>query len=312
MGGIFLRNFCIGNFRVVLLSSLSWILNVERVFARVKERIFLLYVFLFWASFLSAQEIRVSIEHLSTTTANLEETTAFYRDLLGFSLVEQKHTPLKTVQMQGAGVTLRLVEVHPSLKSERTLDPLLSHWAFQVKDLEFSQAILKKKKIPYQKKQVPAEAWKPSVTQLFFLDPAGNVLELLEEPSFVNHPFIPQEGNERIPIEKLHHITCAVLEKDLEDSAAFYQEIFSFERLPQPNFESQGIWLKNGECLFHLSPVKTSFLQHKGVWVFKVEEKEALKKTLEKKRLPFSIRSNGEQELVFLNDVSGHFLKVYE
>ena len=50
------------------------------------------------------------------------------------------------------------------------------------------------------------------------------------------------------------HITHAsVLATDLEESAAFYEDVFGMERVPAPNFpEVEVVWLRVGDLTLHL------------------------------------------------------------
>jgi catechol 2,3-dioxygenase-like lactoylglutathione lyase family enzyme len=48
----------------------------------------------------------------------------------------------------------------------------------------------------------------------------------------------------------LHHISLAV--RDLVVSAAFYEGIFNFRRLPRPDFGIAGVWFACGDRQVHL------------------------------------------------------------
>ena len=44
----------------------------------------------------------------------------------------------------------------------------------------------------------------------------------------------------------------SILAKDLEESVAFYEEIFGMERIPSPNFTTPVEWLRVGDLTLHL------------------------------------------------------------
>jgi catechol 2,3-dioxygenase-like lactoylglutathione lyase family enzyme len=48
----------------------------------------------------------------------------------------------------------------------------------------------------------------------------------------------------------LHHVS--ILTSDVERSAAFYRDVFGFERLPRPDFPVRGAWLGCGDRQVHL------------------------------------------------------------
>ena len=53
-----------------------------------------------------------------------------------------------------------------------------------------------------------------------------------------------------MPEFMLHHVS--ILTSDVERSAAFYREVFGFERLPRPDFPVRGAWLGCGDRQVHL------------------------------------------------------------
>ena len=48
-------------------------------------------------------------------------------------------------------------------------------------------------------------------------------------------------------VVQLHHV--ALLARDPEASASFYQSVFGLERLPRPPFKIEGVWLDAGRGL---------------------------------------------------------------
>lgn len=53
-----------------------------------------------------------------------------------------------------------------------------------------------------------------------------------------------------MPQAALNHVS--VLAKDLDESVAFYRDVFDMEPLPTPNFEVPVKWLQAGDCQLHL------------------------------------------------------------
>jgi catechol 2,3-dioxygenase-like lactoylglutathione lyase family enzyme len=66
----------------------------------------------------------------------------------------------------------------------------------------------------------------------------------------------------------------SVLAKDLDESAAFYEEVFGMERIPTPNFSVPVQWMRCGDLQLHLfkRDIDAADYYHFGVHVDDFEE----------------------------------------
>ncbi len=112
------------------------------------------------------------------TSAATEETAAFYRDVLGLAT-----TWRPDIGVPGTWFTVDDAQLHlvGSAPLPGVLDPRAHHVCFGTADLDAAVAELDARDVPY----VSAEQQHPGrvVRQVFFTDPAGNVIELQEDPS---------------------------------------------------------------------------------------------------------------------------------
>lgn len=125
----------------------------------------------------------VSFNHISREVRNLELSRKFYCDILGFVVIPRPPFDCEGFWLYGYGVSIHLIETRN--KRERTAVfkarinhfsnalPRVDHIAFITHDLDFIQGILDNGKV-YYKKENPV----PSIQQLFFFDPDGNVIEV--------------------------------------------------------------------------------------------------------------------------------------
>ena len=116
-----------------------------------------------------------SVHHIARTTRDLEASTAFYRDVLGFRPIVRPNFDFPGAWLYNYGVQIHLI-----VRSEKELPPTseiltrADHVAFHVEDTDPVERALKELDIPYRKNYVADT----EVTQLFCLDPDGNHIEI--------------------------------------------------------------------------------------------------------------------------------------
>jgi catechol 2,3-dioxygenase-like lactoylglutathione lyase family enzyme len=115
--------------------------------------------------------------------SSLERAVAFYRDLLGFSVLSQSRDGdgIRTILDAGAGHTLTLVTGAGLTRSSRwmpnDLQTGLRHVGFKARDVDATAARLKAAGVPFTLDPLDATG---GVRIAFFTDPDGTLLEIVQ------------------------------------------------------------------------------------------------------------------------------------
>lgn len=129
------------------------------------------------------------VHHISYVTHDLEASRCFYRDVLGFEEIERPEFSFPGAWLFNHGVQIHLIDPGdkpaPELNGVQTRQ---DHIAYKVTDIDAARARLEEFGIDYKATVVP----QTKVTQIFFLDPDGNHLELGNYPP--TPPVIDQGG----------------------------------------------------------------------------------------------------------------------
>jgi catechol 2,3-dioxygenase-like lactoylglutathione lyase family enzyme len=119
----------------------------------------------------------LGLDHINIATCRLEETRAFYMDVLGLSEGWRPDFPFRGHWLYSAGRPI----VHLQ-ESEREVTPsalsTLNHFAFQIADFDALLSELDQRGIPYQQISPPGTA----IRQAFLKDPNGAIVELNFRP----------------------------------------------------------------------------------------------------------------------------------
>lgn len=131
----------------------------------------------------------LAINHLARTTRHLEESKAFYRDLLGFHEIARPGFNFSGAWLYLHGLQIHLIvdESAPTDKGE--ISTRTDHLALHVDDVDSIEKTLQERGIPYRRNYVADR----DVTQLFFQDPDGHHVELAHYPPLADAPMILAE-----------------------------------------------------------------------------------------------------------------------
>lgn len=120
----------------------------------------------------------LSINHVARNTKHLEESRAFYRDILGFREIPRPKFNFAGAWLYNYGVQIHLIVDDSMPDSEGPISTRAEHLALQVNDLETAEKFLTERGIPFRKNYVPER----NVTQFFFHDPDGHHIEIGNYP----------------------------------------------------------------------------------------------------------------------------------
>jgi len=116
-----------------------------------------------------------SVNHITRVTHDLEASTAFYCDVLGFRPIWRPNFGFDGAWLFNCGVQIHLICAtgDPAIDAPET-SIRANHVAFHVADTDAVEELLRQKGIPYKINHVPGT----DVTQLFFQDPEGYHIEI--------------------------------------------------------------------------------------------------------------------------------------
>lgn len=134
--------------------------------------------------------------HVAMAVENLEESKAFYRDLLGFEIewekenytneqfakvVGLKDATAHVVMLKGYNTCIELFHYHSpegkKMPSKRQCDFGLTHFGFVVEDIENLYNVLLANGVTFN---CPPQITRPGACLTYMKDPEGNVIELVE------------------------------------------------------------------------------------------------------------------------------------
>jgi catechol 2,3-dioxygenase-like lactoylglutathione lyase family enzyme len=130
-----------------------------------------------------------AINHLARTTRHLEESRAFYRDILGFRELPRPNFSFPGAWLYGHGLQIHLIVDESAPKEKGEISTRTDHLALHVDDVAEAERRLTEHGVPFRRNYVPQR----DVTQLFFHDPDGHHIEIARYPVMEEAPMILRE-----------------------------------------------------------------------------------------------------------------------
>ncbi|MDP6444418.1 MAG: VOC family protein [Pirellulaceae bacterium] len=115
-----------------------------------------------------------SVNHIARVTHDLDASLAFYRDVLGFQQIWRPGFAFPGAWLFNYNVQIHLIATATGDPPTRDIGLRADHVAFHVRDTDEVERLLDEHNIKFRKNEVPDTG----VTQLFFLDPDGNHIEI--------------------------------------------------------------------------------------------------------------------------------------
>lgn len=119
-----------------------------------------------------------AINHVARNTRRLEETRAFYRDVLNFKEISRPNFNFGGAWLYNYGVQIHLIVDESAPNPEGEISTRAEHLALQCDELESAERLLNEHGIPFRKNYVAER----NVTQIFFRDPDGHHIEIGNYP----------------------------------------------------------------------------------------------------------------------------------
>lgn len=122
-----------------------------------------------------------SLHHVARVTRHLDESRAFYRDVLGFRELARPHLDFPGAWLFNYGLQIHLIVNEPGegRVAGPTIETRDNHLAFLVDDVEVVEARLKSHGVAYR---VNYQS-RTNLKQVFFRDPDGHHVEVACYPA---------------------------------------------------------------------------------------------------------------------------------
>lgn len=124
-----------------------------------------------------------SLNHVGRLTRRLDESRAFYRDVLGFREVARPNFNFAGAWLENYGFLMHLIESDSAGNPDGEINTRDNHLAFHADDLNIVEARLAEHGVPFRRNVIPDRG----IKQLFFQDPDGNHIEIGTYPSEVEY-----------------------------------------------------------------------------------------------------------------------------
>jgi catechol 2,3-dioxygenase-like lactoylglutathione lyase family enzyme len=132
-----------------------------------------------------------AVNHVAVTTRRLAESTAFYRDVLGFRPVARPEFDFNGAWLYNYGLMIHIIENQRAPGADGEISTRDNHLALHSDDLERTERLLHEHGVPYRKNEIASRG----IKQLFFRDPDGYHIEVGTYPP--TPPYLEGTGGQR-------------------------------------------------------------------------------------------------------------------
>jgi catechol 2,3-dioxygenase-like lactoylglutathione lyase family enzyme len=115
-----------------------------------------------------------AINHLGRITKRVDESRAFYRDVLGFREVKRPNFDFPGAWLYNYGMMIHLIYNEAAGNPDGEIQTRHDHLALHCDDLELVERLLKEHQVPYRKNVIADRG----ITQIFCRDPDGHHVEI--------------------------------------------------------------------------------------------------------------------------------------
>ena len=115
-----------------------------------------------------------SLNHIALMTRRLDESRAFYRNVLGFREVERPNFSFRGAWLFNYGLMIHLIENAKAGDPGDEIQTRENHFALHTNDLARAEQLLAEHGIRYRKNTIADRG----ISQIFLQDPDGNHIEL--------------------------------------------------------------------------------------------------------------------------------------
>jgi catechol 2,3-dioxygenase-like lactoylglutathione lyase family enzyme len=115
-----------------------------------------------------------SLNHVALTTRRLEESVAFYRQVLGFRELSRPNFNFRGAWLFNYGLMIHLIENSEAGDPSEEIKTRANHLALHTTDLARAEALLQEHGVRFRKNTIADRG----IQQIFLQDPDGNHIEI--------------------------------------------------------------------------------------------------------------------------------------
>jgi len=115
-----------------------------------------------------------AVNHVGLTTRRVEESKAFYRDVLGFREVSRPNFDFRGAWLFNYGLMIHLIENQAAGDRTAEIQTRGNHLALHSGDLVAVEQLLTEHNVPFRKNEIKDRG----IKQIFFQDPDGHHIEI--------------------------------------------------------------------------------------------------------------------------------------
>lgn len=115
-----------------------------------------------------------AFNHVALQTKRLEESIAFYRDVLGFRQISRPAFNFDGAWLYNAGIQIHLIVDERAADPGSSINSRADHFAFATHDVDEMERRLQALGVQYVRRLIQDRG----IPQLFFHDPDGHVIEV--------------------------------------------------------------------------------------------------------------------------------------
>jgi catechol 2,3-dioxygenase-like lactoylglutathione lyase family enzyme len=120
-----------------------------------------------------------SLNHVALMTRRLDDTRAFYKNVLGFREVERPNFSFRGAWLFNYGLMIHLIENAKAGEPSDEIQTRDNHLALHTRDLAAAEQLLKEHGVRYRTNTIADRG----ISQIFFQDPDGNHIEIGTYPA---------------------------------------------------------------------------------------------------------------------------------
>jgi catechol 2,3-dioxygenase-like lactoylglutathione lyase family enzyme len=115
-----------------------------------------------------------SLNHVALTTRRLDDSRAFYRQVLGFIEVQRPNFNFRGAWLFNYGLMIHLIESAQASDPSEEIQTRGNHLALHTNDLALVEQLLNEHGVRFRKNTIADTG----ISQVFFQDPDGNHIEV--------------------------------------------------------------------------------------------------------------------------------------
>lgn len=187
------------------------------------------------------------LQGISLPVTDIDEAVLFYKNIL-----KRPYLKIGNGCVFYLGNAILRLFVQENLINKSFFGPFDNHFALTTKKLQRVERVLSLNGVSFGYNYLKElDRW-----QLFFRDPSGNLIEVIEDPDPRYIPYGPG------PFLRLHHVSR--ISNDYQKSFGFYTKQLGLSKIYRPPFQVRGHYLQGKSIEVHIIQLE-EWMEHRGL-----------------------------------------------